>query len=296
MPEKGQRREPTFFGSKNVEELRRLYDGDRPILAFDFERQSVDGWSPVHSHRRGQLVALTHGMLIVEAGSERWMFPSQRCAWIPPDCAHAARSVGGAAGSMVDLSPATCRGLPRTPCMLNSSELIFAIAHRMVAWDLHQPLDAAKRRLIAALRDEIRQPDRRPLHLIIPREKRLVRVADALLNDVGDARTLAEWAQVAGMARRTFMRAFSDEAGMSFGRWRQQARLFAALEMLAQGQSVTAVALAVGYDSVSAFIEMFRTMLGTTPQRYNRDMRSRPSGRPMGTMARETSASTGNSG
>ncbi len=179
--------------------------------------------------------------------------------------------------------------------MLNSSELIFAIAHRMVAWDLHQPLDAAKRRLIAALRDEIRQPDRRPLHLIIPREKRLVRVADALLHDVGDARTLAEWAQVAGMARRTFMRAFSDEAGMSFGRWRQQARLFAALEMLAQGQSVTAVAFAVGYDSVSAFIEMFRTMLGTTPQRYNRDMRPRPSGKPMGTMARETSASKGNS-
>ncbi|PYT93002.1 MAG: hypothetical protein DMG36_11730 [Acidobacteria bacterium] len=52
---------------------------------------------------------------------------------------------------------------------------------------------------------------------------------------------------------------------MSFGRWRQQARLFAALEMLAQRESVTEVAIAVGYDSVSAFIEMFRTMLGTTP-------------------------------
>ena len=50
---------------------------------------------------------------------------------------------------------------------------------------------------------------------------------------------------------------------MSFGRWRQQARLFAALEMLAQRKSVTEVAIAVGYDSVSAFIEMFRTMLGT---------------------------------
>ena len=57
---------------------------------------------------------------------------------------------------------------------------------------------------------------------------------------------------------------------MSFGRWRQQARLFAALEMLAQGKSVTEVALAVGYDSVSAFIEMFRKMLGTTPQMYFR--------------------------
>ena len=38
----------------------------------------------------------------------------------------------------------------------------------------------------------------------------------------------------------------------------------------AQGESVTEAAVAVGYDSVSAFIEMFRKMLGTTPQMYFR--------------------------
>jgi AraC-like DNA-binding protein len=102
------------------------------------------------------------------------------------------------------------------------------------------------------------------LRLTIPREESLARVADALLDDVGDDRTLDAWAHVAGMARRTFMRAFSAQAGMSLGRWRQQVRLFAALEMLAQRKSVTEVAIAVGYDSVSAFIEMFRTILRTT--------------------------------
>jgi AraC-like DNA-binding protein len=192
-------------------------------------------------------------LLIVETGNERWMFPSQRCAWTPPNCKHAARSVGGAAGSMVDLSPEMCRGLPKTPCMFNSSELLFAIVHRMVDWDLSQPLNAAKKHLITMLRDEIRQPEQQPLRLTIPREERLARVADALLDDVGDDRTLDAWAHVAGMSRRTFMRAFLAEAGMSFGRWRQQARLFAALEMLAQRKSVTEVAIAVGYDSISAF-------------------------------------------
>jgi transcriptional regulator GlxA family with amidase domain len=175
---------------------------------------------------------------------------------------------------MVDLSPEMCRGLPKAPCMFNTSELLFAIVHRMVGWDLRQPLDAAKQHLIATLRDEIRQPDRQLLRLTILREERLARVADALLDDVGDDRTLDDWAHLAGTARRTFMRAFSAQAGMSFGRWRQQARLFAALEMLAQSKSVTEVAIAVGYDSVSAFIEMFRRMLGTTPQRYFRGRRS----------------------
>jgi transcriptional regulator GlxA family with amidase domain len=167
-----------------------------------------------------------------------------------------------------------CRGLPKTPCLFNASELLFAIVHRMVRWDLRQALDTAQKRLISALRDEIRQPDQRPLRLIIPTEERLARVVDALLDDVGNERTLDDWAHVAGMARRTFMRAFSAQAGISFGRWRQQARLFAALEMLAQKKSVTEVAIAVGYDSVSAFIEMFRKMLGTTPQTYFRGRRS----------------------
>src|SRR3984957_16084003 len=269
MSEKGQSRK-SMFSAPNMVELRRLYDSDTPVLAYTFKRRTVEGWTPEHSHHRGQLVALTQGLLIVETGNERWMFPSQRCAWTPPDCKHAARSVGGAAGSMVDLSPEMCRGLPKTPCMFNSSELLFAIVHRMVGWDLRQPLNTAKKHLITTLRDEIRQPDQQPLRLTIPREERLARVVDALLDDVGDDRTLDAWAHVAGMARRTFMRAFSSQAGMSFGRWRQQARLFAALEMLAQRKSVTEVAIAVGYDSVSAFIEMFRTMLGTTPQTYFR--------------------------
>jgi AraC-like DNA-binding protein len=270
MSEKGQSRKSMFSALKNMEELRRLYDSDTPVLAYDFKRRMVEGWTPEHSHHRGQLVALTQGLLIVETGNERWMFPSQRCAWTPPNCKHAARSVGGAAGSMVDLSPEMCRGLPKTPCVFATSELLFAIVRRMVGWDLRQPLDVAKKHLIATLRDEIRQPARQSLRLTIPREERLARVADALLDDVGDDRTLDDWAHLAGMARRTFMRTFSAQAGMSFGRWRQQARLFAALEMLAQSKSVTEVAIAVGYDSVSAFIEMFRTMLGTTPQRYFR--------------------------
>jgi AraC-like DNA-binding protein len=270
MSEKGQPRKSMFRALRNFEELRRLYDSDTPVLAYEFKRRTVEGWTPEHSHDRGQLVALTQGLLIVETENERWLFPSQRCAWTPPNCKHAARSVGGAAGLMVDLSPEICRGLPKTPCMFNSSELLFAVVHRMVDWDLRAPLKTAQKRLIATLRDEIRQPDSQPLHLTIPREERLARVADALMDDVGDDRTLDAWAHVAGMSRRTFMRAFSAEAGMSFGRWRQQARLFAALEMLAQRKSVTEVALAVGYDSVSAFIEMFRTMLGTTPQTYFR--------------------------
>ena len=260
-----------FSVPKNVEELRRLAESDLPVLAFTFKRRGAEDWAPEHSHARGQFFALTRGLLVVEAGGERWMFPSQRCAWIPPDCKHKARSVGGAAGSMVYLSTQMCRGLPRTPCLFSSSELLFAIVQRVLLWDPRHPLNPARKRLITVLRDEIAQPEQQPLCLPLPGDERLARAAHALLDDVEDDRGLDDWAHFAGMSRRTFMRAFSAEVGMPFGRWRQQARLFAALEMLAQRKSVTEAAVAVGYDSVSAFIEMFRKMLGTTPQMYFRN-------------------------
>jgi AraC-like DNA-binding protein len=254
----------------NVEELRRLAESDVPVLAFAFKRRAAEDWAPEHSHARGQFFALTRGLMIVEAGNERWMFPSQRCAWIPPDCLHKARSVGGVAGSMVFLSPEMCRGLPKKPCLFSSSGLLFSIVDRVLEWNPRQPLDPPRKRLIKVLRDEIAQPEQQALCLPLPRDERLAGVARALLDDVADHRGLDDWSHFAGMSRRTFMRAFSAQVGMSFGRWRQQARLFAALEMLAQGESVTEAAVAVGYDSVSAFIEMFRKMLGTTPQMYFR--------------------------
>jgi AraC-like DNA-binding protein len=57
---------------------------------------------------------------------------------------------------------------------------------------------------------------------------------------------------------------------MSVGRWRQQARLLHAMRLLARGEPVTSIALEVGYESPSAFIATFKSVLGTTPGSYFR--------------------------
>jgi hypothetical protein len=50
-----------FSALKNMAVLRRLYDSDTLVLAYDLKRRMVEGWTPEHSHHRGQLVALTQG-------------------------------------------------------------------------------------------------------------------------------------------------------------------------------------------------------------------------------------------
>jgi len=142
---------------------------------------------------------------------------------------------------MLFLSPDLCRSLPAEPSIPADSELLFALINRIHRWNNRAPQNALERRLLKVLQDELRNTARDALRLSVPKHPGLARVADALLSDVADERTLDEWAAQAGMSRRTFMRAFTAEMGMPFGRWRQMARLFRALELLAQGQSVTNV-------------------------------------------------------
>ena len=55
---------------------------------------------------------------------------------------------------------------------------------------------------------------------------------------------------------------------MSFATWQQNVRLMDALSRLATGNSVTATALDVGYNSPSAFTAMFRRAFGVSPSHY----------------------------
>ncbi|MGI5176519.1 helix-turn-helix transcriptional regulator [Dactylosporangium sp. CA-152071] len=61
---------------------------------------------------------------------------------------------------------------------------------------------------------------------------------------------------------------FTDGTGMSFGRWRTNVRLRAALSLLATGTPVAVVARRVGYRSPSAFIAAFRQAFGVSPGAY----------------------------
>ena len=128
--------------------------------------------------------------------------------------------------------------------------------------------DGPAGRLMTVILDQLRVLDQAALHLPWPEDARLTRIAEALIDDPAMSAGLDDWAKTAGASARTLARLFVKETGMTFGAWRQQARLLKALELLAAGQSVTATALDLGYDSPSAFIAMFKKVLGVSPGKY----------------------------
>jgi AraC-like DNA-binding protein len=122
------------------------------------------------------------------------------------------------------------------------------------------------------LLDELQAAPLEPLRLPMPTDRRLRRLSETLMDDPALRFTIEEWGARVGASNRTLTRLFQRETGMSFGRWRQQLHIGLALQRLASGQSVTNIAFDLGYENTSAFIAMFRRMLGTTPARYFSDV------------------------
>ena len=105
------------------------------------------------------------------------------------------------------------------------------------------------------------------LHLPEPKDRRLDPIVKAVLADPSDSRTRDDWAKIIGASGRTIDRVFTTETGMSFGGWKHQAVLLESMRKLAEGQSVTNVAIDLGYENLSAFIAMFKRAIGVTPNK-----------------------------
>ena len=97
-----------------------------------------------------------------------------------------------------------------------------------------------------------------------PADEALTAANHVLTNPAEDATTDGV-ARRSGLSARTLERLFRAETGMSFGLWRQKARLLESVRLLAQGGSVTDSALDSGYSSVSAYIASFKQTFGCTP-------------------------------
>ena len=82
------------------------------------------------------------------------------------------------------------------------------------------------------------------------------------------AGAVADLCRRCGVTPRTIQRLFVRDVGVSFETWRRQARLTKGIERLMEGDSVTSVAMELGYQQPNAFIRLFRETLGTTPRAW----------------------------
>jgi AraC-like DNA-binding protein len=229
-----------------------------------------------HAHRWHQLLYASSGAMTVVAGQASWMIPPGKAVFIPAQCRHSMRMWGTVAMRSLYFPPtldatafrsAECRVISVTPLL---RELILRVVE-LSELDSRVP---GSNHLMNTLLDELDIAPANPLLLPLPADARALAVAQHVLANPARSETLDALSRQHGASRRTMERLFREETGMSFGLWRQKARLLESIRLLAEGQSVTDAALDSGYQSVSAFIVAFRHTFGCTPRTLLRNDRA----------------------
>lgn len=247
-----------------LEQLRAL---PRPVLghAQSLPNQAIDR---PHRHPWVQLSYAERGVVTVDTPVARYLAPPSLAVWIPPGLEHGVRLGPGTRIRSLyiaaDALPARgCQVLEISPLL---RELIVAFSLFPVEYDD----TGAEGRLARVLLDRLAAAPSRDLMLPWPQDPRLQPLCRQLAAQPDCALPLGHFSTQLGLSDKTLSRAFRMDTGMSFRQWRQRCRLLAALPLLEQGERITDVALACGYDSLSAFIAAFRALLGRTPGDYLR--------------------------
>jgi AraC-like DNA-binding protein len=229
-----------------------------------------------HHHPNAQLIYAVYGVMVVSTEVGQWIVPPTRGIWMPAGTVHWLRTIGEVHMRSVYIRPDAVPGLPLHCKAVGISPLLRELI--LEAIHIPQPYteDSRDGRLMRLILDEVSVLPTLPLHLPQPNDHRLLAICNAISAEPDDASTLADWSTRLRIDVKTIQRLFARETGMSFGQWRQQARLLTALEQLASGVKVVDVAFNMGYASPGAFATMFKRQFGAVPSTFFKSIGKSP--------------------
>ncbi|MFJ2740832.1 helix-turn-helix domain-containing protein [Streptomyces sp. NPDC087440] len=217
-------------------------------------------WVP-HAHPAHELVWVRGGTLASRVGDRVFTVFEGHGLWMPAGTVHAGRATEGARLHDAFFAP------DRTPFAFDGPKAIAMtpLLESLLTHLSRTDLDEEARLRAESVVFDVIEPLEPQLALQLPGDPRIDAIAEALLDDPGDGRSLEEWARELGSSDRTITRAFRRATGLSFAQWRQLLRVHRALMLLADGFDVTTVSEVLGYAQPSSFIAAFRRVMGTTP-------------------------------
>lgn len=240
------------------------------VIAYAAELPRGGGVAP-HRHERAQLLATVAGSIAVTTEAGTYVVPPERALFIPAGVEHETRHLAATRLRTLYIREDAARGLPQRTSVVHVGPLLRCLIDACMALPRDYDEAGADGRLMTVLLDQIAASNELPLHIPLPRTGPLRRMAESILRDPAAQLSAGDWARSLGFSTRTLERRFKQETGMTMRAFRNQAKLFRALELLSQDMPVNQISDALGFEAPSTFIAMFRSGFGVTPGRYFQD-------------------------
>jgi len=243
----------------------------KPILSVSLDVSQTQ-CADKHAHPRAQLIYSSKGTMKVVAQKSIWYVSPRQAIWVPGMYEHQVFFLNDNHIRNVFVSAERAKVLPQQFFALNIPPFMRELILKVVRMGNNYDMDGVEGRLINVLIDELGTITPTKCFLPLSDDFHLRLAINELLKNPGDTRGIEHFAGIACTSSRTLSRLFVKELGLSFSNWRKQLRLLTAVEMLDKGVPVSQISFELGYNSPSAFIEMFRKEYGIPPGKYSSDL------------------------
>lgn len=240
--------------------------------AFSFVRDVEP--SPAQPFRVDQhyLLYASRGVLCLDADGVRWLLPPARAALIragqPIEITIPQRSTTASVLFSTTFAPDP----PANLTVVMMTPLCRALVTECSRWgDDDTPLDDYAHAMFRALAEATWALAARPspAHMPSGRSAEVRRAVTITAEQLASDPKFEAIAAEVGLAPRSLARRFEHELGMTWRAALRSLRVLRSIELLASSdQSVTQIAMEVGYSSLSAFHVAFRDLIGKTPTEY----------------------------
>jgi len=220
-----------------------------------------------HRHSWHQIVFPVAGLLQSNIERHSVVLPHNALLYIPAGICHKSVAITHTEFVALYLNPAAQTPFEHSPksCLVTPflKELVLLLLNTAEHTD-----SEATSNLLRVLNDQVKAALHYEIPLLLPTDRRIQAIFEALIKAPSTRLTLAQWATHVGASERTLSRLFAKEFNRSFSAWRQHLRLVLSLELLTTRRSINDIALSLGFASDAAYIQAFKSLFMSTPHRY----------------------------
>ena len=220
-----------------------------------------------HQHDWDQLIYAKSGVLEIHTQHGHYITPPQQGVWIPANQRHNITTISGAKLRSVHINKGLVESFKQV-CVLKIDELLRQLINKAASFNYTTEMELNQVRLLQVLIDQIALSPQSALCLPLSDDALLLPIILWQQQYPHSIKSLEHWSLELGASNKTIARRFISELGMSFSHWREQLKLHQAIHWLEQQRSITEIALDLGYQSLPAFIHMFKRNMGTTPGKF----------------------------
>ena len=220
--------------------------------------------SGIHWHKMGQLLFSQQGCMRITLNESICFLPPARIAWIPSRVVHRVQIRGVVGYRSVYFDQKHYPALAERVEVLSATPLLREVLERIAFAEFTTDWQhGAARNILAVCLDELQSAQRELTFLPLPKDRRL-----RCLSEMEAPPPLHTLARYSGASEKTISRILSRETGLTYQQWRQQWRLFKAVELLVEAHPLSEIASILEFSSDSAFATFFKNMTGKTPKAY----------------------------